>query len=284
MNRLSVDRRARVLAALVDGVSIRATCRMMDVSKPAVLKLLADVGEACLDYQRTNFVNLPCERLQCDEIWSFIGAKQKNVRPTKRIEKWGDCWTWVALCADTKVVPTWLVGPRNEEMAIAFLADLAPRLHGRVQVTTDGLMIYEAAVANAFTRDGVDYGQIRKIFGMTGTTAGSSGRYSPPPCIGAEREAIFGTPNYKHISTSYVERQNMTMRMHMRRFTRLSNAFSKKLENHIHAVAIHYFNYNFCRIHQTTRISPAMAAGVDLHLWSLAEVAEMADSYHQVNL
>jgi IS1 family transposase len=275
MNRLSVDRRARVLSALVEGTSIRATCRMTDTAKGTVLKLLADVGRACLAYQRAHLVDLPCRRVQCDEIWSFCYAKERNVSPAMP-EGAGDVWTWTALCADTKLVPCWHVGMRTADDADHFLNDLAPRLARRVQITTDGLKLYLSAVEGAFGWNGADYAQLVKLYGPSPE---GERRYSPAVCIGAEKSWVMGNPDAAHVSTSYVERQNLTMRMSMRRFTRLTNAFSKKVENHAHAVALHFMHYNFARVHKTLRVSPAMAAGVDNHLWTIAEIAEMAAAY-----
>lgn len=277
MNRLSLDRRARVLSALVEGVSIRATCRLTDTAKGTVLKLLADAGAACLAYQQEHLVNLPCKRLQLDEIWSFCYAKERNVSPEMPAGA-GDVWTWTALDANTKLVPAWLVGERTADDANDFLDDLAPRLAGRVQVTTDGLRLYVDAVRGAFGWNGADYAMLVKLYGpgQDGTR-----RYSPPVCIGAESKRISGNPDPSHVSTSYVERSNLTMRMSMRRFTRLTNAFSKKVENHAHAVALHFMHYNFARPHTTLTkaagipTTPAMAAGVADRVWTVADMAAL---------
>jgi IS1 family transposase len=282
MNRLSVEQRVRVLSALVDGVSIRATCRMTGVAKNTVVHLLEDVGAACLAYQQEALVNLPCKRIQCDEIWSFIGMKQAQVKATKRNKgEVGDIWTWTAIDADTKLVPTFFVGDRSGVSARMFLSDLEKRLANRVQLTTDGFRSYLIAVEDVFGWGGVDYAMLDKIYGADFY---NDRRYSPAVCIGTEVRQVMGNPDTKHISTSYVERSNLTMRMGMRRFTRLTNAFSKKVENHEHAVALHFMHYNFCRPHQTlTKANkgvlktPAMAAGVTDHVWKLEEVVALLE-------
>lgn len=274
MNKLSVTDRAKILACLVEGSSIRATCRMTGAAKGTVLKLLAEVGSACLDYQDSRLRKLPCKRVQVDEIWSFVGAKEKNASAEQQANGMGDIWTWTALCADTKLALCWHVGERNAAAARDFIADLAGRLSGRIQLTSDGLQLYVKAVEAAFGGN-VDYAQLVKVYGAP--TDGQR-RYSPPECIGAELVPVNGNPDKKHISTSYVERQNLTMRMHMRRFTRLTNAFSKKVENHAHAVSLHFMYYNFCRVHQKLRVTPAMEAGVTDHVWDLSEIIEMADT------
>ena len=274
MNKLSVTVRAKILACLVEGNSVRATCRMTGAAKGTVLKLLAEVGSACLDYQDSRLRKLPCKRVQVDEIWSFVGAKEKNASIEQQANGMGDIWTWTALCADTKLALCWHVGERNTAAARDFIADLAGRLSCRIQLTSDGLQLYVKAVEAAFGGD-VDYAQLVKIYGAP---ADGQRRYSPPECIGAELVPVNGNPDKKHISTSYVERQNLTMRMHMRRFTRLTNAFSKKVENHAHAVSLHFMYYNFCRVHQKLRVTPAMEAGVTDHVWELSEIIEMADT------
>ncbi len=268
-NVLSAKRRAQIVACLVEGNSIRATCRMTGRSKGAVLKLLADLGCGCREYQDRVLRDLPCRRIQCDEIWSFVGAKQKNVPEEKRGEwGYGDLWTWTAICADTKLVPSFLIGPRDAGAAYTFIQDLADRLASRVQLTTDGHRPYLEAVEDAFGSE-IDYAMLVKIYGadLQGDT-----RYSPAKCLGCDRRIIQGDPDPAHVSTSYVERQNLTMRMSMRRFTRLTNAFSKKVENLAHAVALHFMHYNFARIHQTLRVTPAMEAGVSDHVWSIEEI------------
>jgi len=275
MNRLSIDERAQILAALVEGNSIRSTCRMLGREKRTVTRLLVDVGNACHRYQDRVLRNLKCQRLECDEIWSYIGCKQRNV--TKEMAETrvvGDAWVWVAIDADTKLVPCWLVGQRDATDATAFIADLERRLANRVQLTTDGHKTYLNAVIDAFAED-VDYAQLVKYYG---NEPEPQKRYSPAVCDGCQKIIRLGDPDPKLISTSYVERQNLTMRMSMRRFTRLTNGFSKKLQNHEAAVALHYMHYNFVRIHQTLRITPAMAAGVSRHVWSFQEVAALADA------
>lgn len=273
MNRLPRDRQIAVVAALVEGMSIRATVRMIGVAKNTVTNLLVDLGRACEAYQMEKLVNLPCKRLQCDEIWSFVGAKQKNV-PIDKQGQWGigDVWTWTAICADTKLIPSWLVADRSAQAARRFVTDLAGRLASRVQVTSDGLKLYVDAVEQAFGDD-VDFAQLVKHYGRE--NAPENHRYSPAVCTGAEKVIRMGSPDVKHIATSYVERSNLTMRMSMRRFTRLTNAFSKKAENHACAVALHFMHYNFARIHQTLRVTPAMAAGVTDHAWEIGEIVDL---------
>jgi IS1 family transposase len=276
MNKLSLKDRARILACLVEGNSIRATVRMTGAAKNTVVKLLADVGTACAEYQDKTLRKLPCKRLQCDEIWSFVYAKQKNVKTAKTPpEGAGDAWTWTALDADTKLIAGWFIGPRDADAAYEFMTDLASRLSSRVQLTTDSHQAYLTAVEEGFGA-GVDYAQLVKIYGSEATRSPER-RYSPLNFCGTKVKTITGDPDPRHISTSYVERQNLTMRMGMRRFTRLTNGFSKKLENLGHAVALHFMHYNFARIHQTLRVTPAMEAGVSDHLWSIEEIAALAD-------
>jgi IS1 family transposase len=272
MNKLSIERRAQIIACLVEGNSVRATCRLTHSSKDAVLKLVADAGKACLEYQREHLRGLTSQRIQCDEIWSFVYAKAKNVPAEYRGQFGkGDVWTWTAIDADTKLVPCWYVGTRGAQAAITFMRDLASRLANRVQLTTDGHRVYLNAVDAAFDRD-IDYAMLVKHYAATqeGET-----RYSPAVCTGCEKTEVRGRPDPDHISTSYVERQNLNMRMGMRRFTRLTNAFSKKVENHGHAIALFYMYYNFARIHQTLRVTPAMEAGVSDHVWSIEEIAAL---------
>ncbi len=274
MNRLSIERRARIIGCLVEGNSLRATARMTDTAINTVVKLLVDVGKVCAEYQNQTLRNLKCSRIQCDEIWSFCYAKAKNVPEEKKGQfGYGDVWTWTAICADSKLVPAWLIGERNLETAEIFIEDLASRLGHRVQLTTDGHKAYLEPVKVSFGED-IDYAMLVKIYGEGGS---KDVRYSPPECIGCKKEIITGNPDRKHISTSYAERQNLTMRMSMRRFTRLTNAFSKKVENLAHAVALHFMYYNFGRIHKTLRVTPAMEAGVADHVWSLEEIAELTN-------
>jgi IS1 family transposase len=272
MNRLSPEKRRAIVAALVEGNSIRATCRMTGVARNTVTKLLVDLGTACSVYQDHAMRDLPCKRVQCDEIWCFVGSKQKNVPDDKRGE-YGDWWTWVAIDADTKLVPSYRVGPRDLQEARLFIADLAKRLSNRVQLTTDGFKPYLSAVEDAFGGD-VDYAVLTKLYG----TEGQQGRFSPPRLIGTHHEKINGNPRPEGISTSYVERQNLTMRMSMRRFTRLTNAFSKKVENLTAAVSLHFAHYNLCRVHKTLGTTPAVAAGVTDHVWTLDELIGLLEA------
>ena len=277
MNSLNVTTRAKVLNILVEGMGINAACRITGVSKSAVLKLLADVGEACAAYQDRVMRNLKCKRLQCDEIWAFCYSKERNVKTNKRqVEGAGDVYTWTAIDADTKLIPCWYVGARDAWSANDFMRDLAPRMASRVQLTTDGLKAYIRAVNGAFGAD-VDYAMLVKLYGPA-PGSGPERRYSQGECCGAVKGTVCGDPNNADISTSYVERANLTMRMHMRRFTRLTNGHSKKLENHMHAVALNLMFYNFCKIHSTLRVTPAMEAKIDDHVWTMEEVVMMADT------
>jgi len=271
MNVLSVADRAKIIGLLVEGNSLRATSRLADVSLNTVMKLLVDAGSACSTFQDSALRDLPCKRVQVDEIWSFVGAKEKNATQEQKANGYGDIWTWTAICADTKLVPSWLGGERDTETATTFISDLASRLAGRVQLTSDGHRPYLEAVETAFGND-IDYAQLVKHYGQT---VEGQKRYSPPECIGVSRARVTGTPDPKHVSTSFVERQNLTMRMSIRRFTRLTNAFSKKVENHAHAVSLHFMFYNFGRIHKSLRVTPAMAAGATDHVWSLEEIAAL---------
>jgi IS1 family transposase len=272
MNKLSIDERTRIVSALVEGNSMRAVARMADVSRNTVDKLLRDLGRACSEYEDKAFRNLNSKRVQCDEIWSFVYAKEKNCTHEHKTKGAGDIWTWVALDPDSKLVPCWFIGQRHAGCAFHFLSDLKDRLSNRVQLTTDGNRAYLHAVEDVFGTE-IDYGMLQKIYGAT--PEGPQTRYSPAICMGARKAVITGKPDFAHISTSYVERQNLTMRMSMRRFTRLTNAFSKKVENLEAAVALHYMHYNFCRIHQTLRVTPAMEAGVSDHVWTLEEVIDL---------
>jgi len=275
MNKLPIKKRAQILHMLVEGNSLRATARMADVSRNTVDKLLRDVGAACLDYQDKTLRNLPCKRVQCDEIWSFVYSKQKNV-PEGMEGQAGDIWTWTAICSDSKVVPCWHVGGRDAEAANEFISDLAGRLANRIQLTTDGYKVYVDAVDDAFGQD-IDYAMLVKLYGGTDGQKHAEKKYSPNRFKAARKTLVNGNPDKAHVSTSHVERQNLTMRMSMRRFTRLTNGFSKKIENHMHAISLHYMYYNFGRIHQTLRVTPAMEAGISDHVWTLEEIAVLAD-------
>jgi len=276
MNKLSRDKRTQILGMMVEGVPIRSITRLTGASKNTVAKLLADGGRACVDYQDRTLRNLPCKRVQCNEIWSFVYAKDKNLPESMRSKPGvGSIWTWTAICADTKLVPSFHVGTRDAACAYEFMSDLASRLGGRVQLTTDGHGAYLNAVRDAFGRD-IDYAMLIKLYGESVDT---EGRHSPPKCVGTRREDIIGFPKVEDISTSYVERQNLSMRMGMRRFTRLTNAFSKKVENHAHTIAIYFMHYNFVRIHQTLRCTPAMEAGVTDRLWSMDDLVGMLEEW-----
>ena len=271
MNCLDTKTRAQIVNCLIEGCSIRATVRMTGASKNTIVKLLADLGTTCAAYHSRHVRNLRVRRLQADEIWSFIGSKAKNTRPEKKEEGWGDVWTWVGIDADTKLVVSYLVGGRDGGWAKEFMEDCASRIRNRVQITTDGHKPYLEAVENAFGAD-IDFATLQKIYGAPND---NEKRYSPAKCIGSEMKVISGDPDPRHVSTSFVERQNLTLRMQSRRFTRLTNAFSKKVENHCHSVALHYMHYNFCRIHQTLKVTPAMEAGLSDHVWSLEELCAL---------
>jgi len=273
MNRLDIQKRAAILGCLVEGNSIRSTVRMTGAAKNTVVKLLVDLGSACSKYQDKTLRGLSCSRIQCDEIWAFCYAKEKNVPEEKKGQfGYGDVWTWTAICADTKLVLSWIVGDRTADTASAFMYDLASRLTHRVQLTTDGHKVYLEAVEGAFGCE-IDYAMLVKLYG---SDPEKEKRYSPAKCLGAEKIPVSGKPDNKHVSTSYVERQNLTMRMPMRRFTRLTNAFSKKVENLAHAVSLHFIWYNFGRIHQKLRVTPAMEVGISDHVWTLEEIVNLA--------
>jgi IS1 family transposase len=260
---------ARVVSCLLEGCLIRATVRLTGVAKNTIVKLLADIGCASAAYHNRNVRRLKVRRLQCDEIWSFVGAKAKNVSVEKKQEGWGDVWTWIGIDADTKLVVSYLVGGRDGGWAGEFMEDCASRIANRVQITTDGHRAYLDAVENAFGAD-IDYAMLQKIYGAPSDE--ETRRYSPAKCIGCDMKVVSGDPDPKHVSTSFVERQNLTMRMQIRRFTRLTNAHSKKVDNHRHSIALHYMHYNFCRVHQTLRCTPAMEAGLTDHIWTLEEL------------
>jgi IS1 family transposase len=274
MNRLSTSERARIIAALVEGNSLRSTSRLCGVAFNTVLKLVPEIGIACADYHDAHVRNVRAKRIQCDEIWQFVGAKHKNASPEQKAQGWGDVWTWTAIDADTKLCISYMVGGRDGGWAYDFMQDVAHRVRGRVQLTTDGHKPYLEAVENAFGAD-VDFATLQKIYGASDEP---EKRYSPAKCIGCEMKVVIGDPDPAHVSTSYVERQNLTMRMSMRRFTRLTNAFSKKIENHAYSVALHFMHYNFCRIHKTLRVTPAMEAGLSDHVWSLEELAGLLEN------
>ncbi|MFO1037403.1 MAG: IS1 family transposase [Geminicoccaceae bacterium] len=274
MNKLPTETRVQILGLMVEGMSIRAIARLTGASKNTVVKFLRDAGEACARYQDEHVRGVACKRIQVDEIWSFVGMKQKNIPAERRGEFGiGDVWTWTAIDADTKLAVTWLMGDRSAATAKEFMLDLASRLTTRPQITSDGHSAYPEAVEEAFGSD-VDFAQLQKVYA---TPIDGQKRYSPPECVGCKREVVAGNPDPEHISTSFAERANLTMRMSMRRFTRLTNAFSKDAENHAHAIAIHFMHYNFARIHQTLRVTPAMAAGVTTKLWELGDMVAMID-------
>ncbi len=280
MNRLTTEKRAQILACLVEGNSIRATVRMTGAAKNTITKLLAEVGQACADYQDQALRDLPCRVVEADEIWSYCYSKQKNVpEQFKGTPGYGDVWTFTAVCADTKLVPSWLVGERTADDADVFLRDLAGRMEGRIQLSTDGHSMYLSTVGPAFKQQ-IDYAQLQKIYAAD--PKDGRGKYSPAICTGTQTKVLKGDPDPDRISTSYVERQNLTMRMGMRRFTRLTNAFSKKVENLASAVSLHFMFYNFARPHKTLSkgtypTTPAMAAGIADHVWTLEEIAALLD-------
>ena len=276
MNRLPIGKRAQIIRCLVEGNSIRSTVRITGASKNTITKLLIEVGQACSKYQDETLRGLKCSRIQVDEIWSFCYAKQKNVpEQFKGQPGYGDVWTWTAICADSKLVPSYLVGDRDAWAALRFIEDLQSRMAHRVQLTSDGHKSYLQAVENAFGSQ-IDYAMLIKLYGQPHEETREA-RYSPSECTGTETKIIMGNPDPDHISTSYVERQNLTMRMGMRRFTRLTNAFSKKVENLEHAVSLHFMYYNFSRIHRTLRVTPAMEAGVANHVWDIEEIVKLTD-------
>jgi IS1 family transposase len=274
MKTLTTAQRAKVLSLLCEGMSLRATARVTDIAYNTVCKLLVDAGKALSDYQDTLYVNLPCKRVQVDEIWAFVGAKEKNATAEQKARGFGDIWTWTAICAETKLIPSWYVGERDAAAGHTFMRDLADRLANKVQLTSDGHAVYVDAVERAFGSE-IDYAMLVKHYGESPE---AQRRYSPAECIGATKRVVTGNPDKKHVSTSYAERSNLTLRMGCRRFTRLTNGFSKKVENHAHAVALHMAFYNLCRIHKSLRITPAMAAGVTDHVWSVEELVAIVEA------
>lgn len=277
MNKLPLKTRVQILNMLVEGVSMRAISRMADVSINTVSKLLVDAGKACSTFHDENVRGLKVKQVQADEIWTFTYAKQKNVRNAKAAPaQAGDTWTWTAIDRDTKLVISWLVGGRDAEYAMAFMEDLQDRLDTRVQLTTDGHHAYLNAVDTAFGGE-IDYAQVMKIYGPASSKS-EERRYSPAVCVGARKERLLGRPNKKDVSTSHVERHNLSMRMHMRRFTRLTNAFSKKFENHCHMIALYTVWYNYCRVHKTLRVTPAMEAGLATRVWDLEDIVALIDA------
>lgn len=275
MNRLNTGKRKAIVAALVEGNSVRATARMVGAAKNTVLKLLVEIGQASSDYMDQNMRNLPCRRLECDEIWAFIGAKQRNVPESRICEPGiGDVWTWTAICADTKLVPSFMVGGRDAGAARSFMRDLASRLARRVQLTTDAHRPYLVAVDDAFGEN-IDYAMLQKLFGPDSNPRKPESKYSPGKVNGSRKRKIIGNPNPQLVSTSYAERNNLTMRMGMRRFTRLTNAFSKEFANHCHAIALHFMHYNYCRKHQSLGETPAQAAGIADRQWTIGDLVAL---------
>lgn len=276
MNKLPFNKKVQIVNLLVEGTSLRAASRISGCSINTVSKLLVDVGKACISFHNNTVMNIQAKRVQCDEIWSFVYSKQKNT-PENKEGQAGDVWTWVGIDADSKLVVSWLTGKRDKETAAVFMKDIALRLHSRVQLTTDGLHAYLNAIDGAFTGE-VDYAQLVKIYGFAEGN-GTERKYSPPVCTGAKKTLVCGNPDDQYISTSFVERQNLTMRMHIRRFTRLTNAFSKKIENHCYAIALHFVYYNFCKIHKTIRITPAMEAGLTKDLMEISDIVKLTELY-----
>ena len=276
MNKLPPEKRAQALQMMAEGVSLRAITRLTGISRTTLLKLLEDAGEAFSEYQDRVLVNLPCKRVQVDEAWAFCYAKQKNVPSAKAApEGAGDIWTWVGIDADTKLVASWYVGARDSEAAMMFMDDLASRLASRVQLTSDGHKPYLEAIEGAFGGD-IDYAMLVKVYGAAPE---GQRRYSPAICTGARKYRVEGNPDPMHVSTSFVERQNLNIRMGNRRMTRLTNAFSKKAENHAHMMAVYFMHYNFVRIHQTLKVTPAMAAGVIKKLWEMSDMVAVLEEW-----
>lgn len=275
MNKLPLHKRTQIINLLVEGNSLRATSRIADVSINTVTKLLVDVGRACEKFHHEKVVGITAKRIQADEIWSFVYAKQKNV-PDGMEEVAGDVWTWTAIDADSKLIVSWAVGGRDIDTACDFMRDVASRVKNRMQLTTDGLHAYLEAVTDSFGSQ-IDFAQLVKVYGASTGSNKTERKYSPAECIGCDKNIVSGNPDPEHISTSYVERQNLTMRMHMRRFTRLTNAFSKKLENHCHAIALHFVYYNFVKIHKTLRVPPAMEVGLIKRLMTIEDIVKLAE-------
>jgi IS1 family transposase len=286
MNKLDRETRAKVLHSLVEGMSIRASARLFGVSKTTILKLIEDAGNAAAWYQDRVLRNLTCERIQVDEAWGFVHHKRSQHATAKdRAPGSGDAWLWIAICADTKLVPSFYVGERDSYAAFQLLGDLSERLDGRkFQLTSDGLHAYIGAVAGTFDPANVDFAQLQKHYGQSfeGKRGSAERRYSPAICTGASKIPVSGNPDPKHISTSYAERNNLNVRMHSRRMTRLTNAFSKKIDNHYYALALHFLYYNFVRVHQSLKVSPAMAAGITKRLWEMTDVIEMLEAWEAI--
>ena len=288
MKRLNSELRGKVLHSLMEGMSIRGTARLFGVSKTTILKLLEDAGAAAAWYQDRVLRNLPCEKIQVDELWGFIAVKEAHRLKAKKnkADDNGDVWVWIATCADTKLVPSFHVGKRDVVSAFDLMLELGDRLDGRkIQLTTDGFRSYLVAVGATFDPENIDFAQLQKQYGQSyeGTRGSAERRYSPAVCIGAKKVPITGNPDPEHISTSFAERNNLNVRMHSRRMTRLTNAFSKKIENHKHAMALHFLYYNFVRMHHTLKMSPAMAAGITKRLWEMKDVVEMLEAWEQAH-
>lgn len=280
MNRLSTAKQAEIVSALVEGNSINATCRMLGVGKHTVLRLLGALGCACSAYHHAHVRDIGVRRVQCDEIWSFIHGKDKNLTMEQVESGLGSVWTWTALDADGKLIVSYMLGDRGAETAEAFMSDVASRIRTRIQLTTDGHRVYAEAVEGAFGAD-IDYAMLVKLYGTSGENPES--RYSPATCIGCRTGTLSGSPDPKFIGTSFVERSNLSMRMGMRRFTRLTNGFSKKFENHAHQVALYFFHYNFVRVHKTLRVTPAMEAGLTDHVWTLEELCSLLSNINPIS-
>ena len=273
-NNLPLEKKAQIIQLLVEGNSMRSTSRIADVSINTVSKLLVDVGNACRRFHNDKVMKVDCKKIQCDEIWSFVYAKEKNV-PEEQKGEVGDVWTWTAIDAETKLMVSWYVGIRDTESAHSFMWDLARRLKDRIQLTSDGHHPYLKAIKDVFGTD-IDYGRLIKMYGKP---LQNENRYSPAECVGCEKKPVIGNPEFEDISTSYAERQNLTMRMSMRRFTRLTNAFSKKLDNHCHAIALHFVYYNWSRIHKSLRVTPAMQAGLTNQIMEISDIVMLTEKY-----